>query len=172
MMMRTKLCRTALLALGLSGTVLAQNIDRTQPIQIEADRVEIDDRAKTQTWEGNVVLSQGTLQIRADALHVIQGNAGFARGIATAYGDRLARFEQRRDGTEHWIRGEAERIEYDAATEVARLYRRARVDSNGDVVSGPFIEYDARSENYTVRNDRDSGARGRVRAVLQPRTTP
>ena len=50
---------------------------------IEADRVSVDDRNKTHTFEGNVVLSQGTLSIRGDRLVVTQNDDGFQKGVAT-----------------------------------------------------------------------------------------
>ena len=163
------------LALATLGQpVLAQNTDRQQPVNIEADRMTVDDRNKVHVFEGNVILSQGSLTIRGDKLVVTQDAAGFQNGVATATGNRLATFRQRREGTtDQYVEGEAERIEYDSRSEKARLFNRARVTSGGDQVSGHYIEYDAITENYLVTNapgSQPGAPSSRVRAVIQPKS--
>ena len=162
-----------LLALGLcmGQASHAAKADREQPVNIEADQVIVDDRNKTHTFEGSVVLTQGSLEIRGDKLVVTQGADGFQTGVATGSPQRLATFRQRRDGSDAFIEGEAERIEYDTRAERARLFRQARVSSAGDVVTGDFIEYDALTEKYSATNNSGSAGDGRVRAVIQPRSS-
>lgn len=165
----------ASLLLGLAAVTspaLAERADREQPVNIEADHVTVDDRNKTHVFEGHVILTQGSLQIRGDKLVVTQGADGFQTGIATATGGRLATFRQRREGTYDYVEGEAERIEYDSRTERAKLFVRANVKSGGDEVRGNYIEYDALSENYVVTTAPGSAgqaAGGRVHAVIQPK---
>ncbi len=170
-----------LLAAALAACVacaapaFAERSDREQPVNIEADRLTVDDRNKVHVFEGNVVLTQGTLTIRGDKLVVTQDAAGFQNGVATAAGERLASFRQRREGSAEYVEGEAERIEYDSRTEQARLFNRARVRSGGDQVSGHYIEYDAITENYLATNAPQAGSPGtapggRVRAVIQPKS--
>ena len=151
---------------------LAQNTDRQQPVNIEADRMTVDDRNKVHVFEGNVVLTQGSLVIKGDKLVVSQDAAGFQNGVATASGGKLATFRQKRQVTNTFVDGEAERIEYDSRTEKARLFNRARVTSGGDEVRGAFIEYDAITENYLATNAPGSApaGNGRVRAVIQPKS--
>ncbi len=157
----------------LSPHAQAERADRDQPVNIEADRVTVDDRNKVHIFEGAVVLTQGTLAIKGDKLVVTQGADGFQHGVATASGNRLASFRQKREGSNEYITGEAERIEYDSRAEKARLFNRAHVKSGGDEVRGHYIEYDAVSENYLVTNAPGSPAAtgdGRVRAVIQPKS--
>lgn len=160
--------------LAAAGTpALAEKADRDQPVNIEADRLTVDDRNKVHIFEGNVILTQGSLTIRGDKLVVTQDAAGFQNGVATAAGKGLATFRQRRDGSAEYVEGEAERIEYDSRSEKARLFNRARVSSGGDQVSGHYIEYDAITENYLATNapgSRQGTPAGRVRAVIQPKS--
>jgi lipopolysaccharide export system protein LptA len=86
----------------------AERADRDQPVNIEADRVEIDDQKKEAVFEGNVVLTQGTLMLKADRIIVDQDETGFQSGIAFG---RPAYFRQKREGFEDFIEGEAERLE-------------------------------------------------------------
>jgi len=170
--MKANLALAALLLTLVAVPAGAQSADRNLPVNIEADRLQVDDRTKTQVFEGDVILTQGSLVIRGDKLVVSQDAAGFQKGVATSSGKGLATFRQKREGSNEYIEGEAERIEYDSRTEKARLFNRARVTSGGDQVSGHFIEYDAITEQYLVTNAPGSApgsAGGRVRAVIQPK---
>lgn len=150
----------------------AERADRDQPVLIEADRVSVDDRTRTHVFEGNVVLAQGSLTLHGDRLVVTQDDEGFQTGVATGSTERPARFRQKREGSDDFIEGEAERIEYDTRTERARLFNRAFVKAGGDEVRGHYIEYDALTEKY-LANSQPAGATGdgRVRAVIQPKGT-
>ncbi len=171
--MKTLLALVAILGACLALPAQAANADREQPVNIEADRMTVDDRNKVHVFDGNVILSQGSLVIRGDKLVVTQDAAGFQKGIATASGSRLATFRQKRQVGNEFINGEAERIEYDSRTEKARLFNRARVVSGGDEVRGHFIEYDAITERYVATNAPGSDSAPttdrRVRAVIQPK---
>ena len=163
------------LALGLiAQPAFAERTDRQQPVNIEADHMTVDDRNKVHVFEGNVILTQGSLLIKGDKLVVTQDAAGFQNGVATASGNKLATFRQKRQATGEYVDGEAERIEYDSRNEKARLFNRARVTSGGDEVRGAYIEYDAISENYLATNAPGSkpaaGSDTRVRAVIQPKS--
>ncbi|MBL8474023.1 MAG: lipopolysaccharide transport periplasmic protein LptA [Rhodocyclaceae bacterium] len=174
--MNKRICRLAsLLLLALAANVQAERADRSKPVNLEADKVTVDDKNKVHIFEGRVSLTQGTLTLRADKLVVTQDADGFQKGVA--YGSpQLAHFRQKRDGREDWIEGEAERIEYDANTQSARFFNRARVLSGQDEVRGQYIQYDGVTENYIVTNGpnagtvANSGGRdNRVKAVIQPR---
>jgi lipopolysaccharide export system protein LptA len=166
----TRLLLTLLL-LACTGPALAEKADRNKPIQLEADRITVDDANKVHVLEGRVILTKGTMQLRAEKLVVTQNADGFQKGVATGGANGLAYFRQRRDGSDEYVEGEAERIEYDERNERTDLYNRAWMKSGKDEVRGQFIRYDARIENYTVTNSGGpaKGGDGRVRAVIQPR---
>jgi lipopolysaccharide export system protein LptA len=162
--------------LGLPGASHAEKADRDKPVNIEADRMSYDDLRQVNLFEGNVILTQGTLVIRADKLTVKQDPEGFQRGTAEKGPGGFAYFKQKREAMDEYVEGWGERIEYDARSEKAELFTRARILRGTDEVRGSVISYDGRSEFYTVRGGRDSGStnnpEGRVRAVIQPRNLP
>ena len=160
-----------LLTLACAGSALAEKADRNKPIQLEADRITVDDAKKVHVLEGRVILTKGTMQLRTEKLVVTQNADGFQKGVATGGANGLAYFRQRRDGSNEYVEGEAERIEYDDRNERTDLYNRAWMKSGKDEVRGEFIRYDARVEKYTVTNSSSpaAGGDGRVRAVIQPR---
>ncbi|MDR1853288.1 MAG: lipopolysaccharide transport periplasmic protein LptA [Azoarcus sp.] len=153
----------------------APNADRDQPVDIDADRVNVDDRNKVSVFEGNVVLTQGSMSIKSDKLVVTQDAEGFYNGVATANGGRLATFRQKRASDGSWVDGEAERIEYSSRADKAKLFNRAQVKNGGDLVRGQYIEYDAVTENYLVTDapgrapQTTSGEKPRVHVTIQPR---
>ncbi len=165
---------------GIAGVMFAataawaEKADAEKPVNIEADRVSVDDVKKIQTFEGNVQLVKGTLIIRAERIVISQDDDGYQRGVATGAGNALARFRQKREGVDQYIEGEAERIEHDAKAEKTEFFNRAWVKSGQDEVRGQFISYDARTENYVVTSGPDGtrakpGSTDRVRAVIQPK---
>ena len=154
----------------------AEKADRDKPVNIEADRMSYDDLRQINIFDGNVTLTQGTLMIVADRITVKQDPQGFQRGVAEKGPGGVAYFRQKRDGLDEYIEGWGERIEYDARTEKADLITRARILRGGDEVRGNVINYDGRSEFFTVLGGRQAASPGnpdgRVRAVIQPRSNP
>ena len=167
---RLLLC-AALLASALP--CLAEKADRDKPVNLEADRITVDDVNKVHIFEGNVTLTQGTLVIRSDKLVVRQDNEGFQSGVATTNPGNLAHFRVKRDGKDEYTEGEAERIEHDAKTEVTKFFNRAWVKSGEDEVRGQYIVLDGIKENYSVTSGQGGavvpGRENRVRAVIQPK---
>jgi len=161
--------RTLALVFVLAGTAHAEKADREKPINLEADRVAVDDAKQIATFEGRVVLTQGTLVIRGDRMEVRQDSQGFNTGITWG---NLAYFRQKREGYDEFIEGWAERIEYDSRADKMQMFNRALMKKGGDEVRGNYISYDAKTEFFQVvggGTSAASGSDGRVRAVLQPK---
>lgn len=160
------------LCLLTSQPALAEKADRDKPMQLEANRVSIDDAKKIQILEGDVVVTKGTMILKADRIVITEDQYGFQKGTAFGNKSQLARFRQKKEGKDEYVDGEAERIEYDTNSEVAELFHRAWIKSAEDQVKGDYIRYDAVSEKYlvTAGQSRDPKAPPpRVRAVIQPK---
>jgi lipopolysaccharide export system protein LptA len=154
-----------------AAPALAEKADREKPINLEADRVTVDDAKQVSTFIGKVVLTQGTLIIRGDRMEVRQDNEGFKNGITWG---NLAYFKQKRDGYDEYIEGWAERIEYDSRADKMQMFNRASMKKGNDEVRGNYISYDARTEFFQVTGGGTKAAAaensdGRVRAVIQPK---
>lgn len=176
---RALIC-TALLGIASATATLvaaearAERADREQPVNLEADRVDLDDARKEATFQGNVTLTQGTLMIKADKVIVKQDDSGFQYGIA--YG-KPAYFRQKREGFEDFIEGFSERLEYDGRADKVQMFTNARIQRGGDEVRGDYISYDATTEFFQVVGGGKTVAtpgnpQGRVRAVIQPKPKP
>jgi len=156
--------------LGVSNHVLAESADRDQPIDLEADTVQVDDAKQISTYSGNVILTQGTLIIRADKLIVREDSVGFQHSTSTG---NPTTFKQKSEGKNEYIEGSAQRIEYDGRMDKVQLYTRAWVKRGEDVVHGEYINYDANAEYAEVlggaKSVNGTTSSGRVRAIIQPK---
>ena len=157
-----------LVVLALASAARAEQADSTKPTQIEANRMHSDDAKRTSTFEGNVVVTRGTLNIRADRIVVRQDTAG--NQFATATGNPV-RFRQRQDpkppDTEGvWLEGEAKRIELDEKAGKIELFESARVNRGGEEVTGNYILVDQRSDLFSVTPGKGEG---RVRLTIPPK---
>jgi lipopolysaccharide export system protein LptA len=147
-----------------------EKADRDQPTQVEANRMSADDARRLNVFEGNVVVTKGTIRLTAERLVVRQDAEGFQ--FATATG-KPARFRQRQDpkpGEKEgiWVEGEALRIELDDRNQKIELYENARVNRGGDEVAGNYIFVDQRSDFYQVSAGKGA-EKGRVKAIIQPK---
>jgi lipopolysaccharide export system protein LptA len=162
--------RWVLLALLLAAPAWAEKADREKPTQIEANRMSADDTRRMNIFEGNVVLTKGTIAVRAERIVVRQDPEGFQ--MTTATGSPV-RFKQRMDPKEgekegRWMDGEALRIEIDERKQTIELFDNARVNRGGDEVAGNYIFVDQRSDFFSVTAGKGSQP-GRVRATIQPK---
>ena len=176
MMKKTPYLLATALLLAAALPAHAEKADKEKPINLEADRISMDDIKKVQVFEGNVILTQGTMQIRTSRLVVTQDADGFQRGVATGGANGLARFRQKREGLDEYFEGEGERIDHDARAEKTEFFVRAWVKSGLDEVKGYYISYDALTEKYLVTNNATGetktatgAAQARVRAIIQPK---
>jgi len=172
-MRRAALIAAACAALALpcyAPQARAERADRDKPTQIESDHMTSDELRRVAIFEGNVVVTQGTITVRADRI-VVRQDADQLRHI-TATGNPV-RFRERADATGGkpgaWIEGQAQRVEIDERDEKVDLFDNARVTREGDEVRGEHIALDQRSESFSVSGGAQT-PEGRVRAIIQPKT--
>jgi lipopolysaccharide export system protein LptA len=169
----------AVVALSLASlTAMAERADSLKQAKVDFDDAHIDEVTQTRIFTGNVVLTRGTLLIKADKAVLKETPEGYMSVILTSNAGKTASFRQKRDGgPDLWTEGQAQRIEYDERTEVVKLFSNAivkqlegkRVTSE---VNSPFISYDNRTEQANVHNDasgesKPGGGRGTV--IIAPR---
>jgi lipopolysaccharide export system protein LptA len=177
--MKKFLCAAVFMLCVATGAVQAERADRNKPTQIEADRASYDDLKQVSIWEGNVILTRGTLVIRAQRLEMRQDPEGYQYGTAFGSANNLAFFRQKRDVGEQYVEGFAERIDYDSKADKVILTTRATMKrlegvTVVDEVHGNVIVMDNRTDTYTVNGTvAGSGTGGmtnpRVRAIIAPR---
>lgn len=157
----------ALCASLLAMPAHAEKADRDKPVNLEADVVTLDDIKKVSVYQGNVILSQGTLMLRADRVQVTQNAGGLDKLSASG---RPATFRQKLDGRDEFIEGFADRIEYDSVNSQLEMIGQAQLRRGSDELRGAQISYNANTEFYKVVGQPDAiTPAGRVRAVIRPK---
>ena len=106
--------------------------------------------------------------ILGDKIEVVKHKDGFQQ--TKAYG-KTASFRQKREGSEEYVEGYGERIEYDTRAGTVDFYVQARVKRELDEVRGDHITYSMKTETFQVSSNASSTdiPPQRVRAVLQPK---
>ncbi|MBU1222531.1 MAG: lipopolysaccharide transport periplasmic protein LptA [Gammaproteobacteria bacterium] len=151
----------------LAAPAHAEKADRDKPVNLEADTVTLDDIRKVSVYQGNVILRQGTLMLRADRVQVTQTEDGLDKVVATG---RPVAFRQKVDGRDEFIEGFANRIEYDSVKSQLELIGQAQLRRGSDELRGAQISYNANTEFYKVVGQPDAKTpSGRVRAVIRPK---
>ncbi len=156
---------TIILTIVFSGKAIALSSDREQPVKIEADRLDVDDVQGISTYRGNVIVTQGSLTLKADVI-VIRTTKRRALNRIEASGNP-ALFSQLMDETGAQLRGQAQRIEYDVSDEYVLFNGLAHFWHCGDEFSGNRVEYFAKQE--LVKASKATSGEERVHVVLQPR---
>lgn len=137
--------------------------DRSQPIQLEASRGQLDQKTGVSIYEGNVVITQGSMRLTADSVTIHIKDNGFQRMEATG---SPANLRYRPTAEKPEIQGVSQRVEYDVAAAKVIMSGGARLTQGQDQFTGERIEYDLKGD---VVRARGAGDRGRIQFTIQPR---
>lgn len=162
----------AIVLAALAFAASAETGDREKPINYSADRGDLNYETKLGKLDGNVVLTQGTITVRAERLTFKQLPDNSMQ--VTAFGNPVS-FRQKRDGSDEYYEGFAQRVEYDGSKDLLELFDRALLKRGVDEIRSNYISYNAKTELFKAegRPDTpaaaDSGPGARVRGTFQPR---
>jgi lipopolysaccharide export system protein LptA len=166
----------SIVAFALAASVAhAETADKGKPISFTSDGGEVNYEKKTGVLTGNVVITQGTLTIRADKINFRQ-NADNSLS-ATAFGNPIS-FRQKRDDAEGYYEGWAQRAEYDGTKEELELFDNAILKRGTDEIRSNYITYNSKTELFkaegrpaTTPIPGEAGRNDRVRGTFQPKDT-
>ena len=144
----------------------ADKADREKEINVGADKLTADDNTRTSVFEGNVVITQGTMRITAAKVTVKEDAERYKFYVATG---GPVTFRQRRDKADDYVEGEAKRAEFDDKSAKLKLFDNARLKSVQGQIAGDLITYDTSRELFEVGGSAQPGSPGsRVKATLIP----
>ncbi|MBC7686235.1 MAG: lipopolysaccharide transport periplasmic protein LptA [Bdellovibrionales bacterium] len=162
--------------LGLSAfNAMAEKADASKQATVDYDHATANQVNQTVTMSGNVVVTKGTLLLKAEKAIYKETDSG---AQVTLNGDgKLATFRQKRDGgPDLWVEGEAQRIEYDERTSVMKLFGKAVIRQLEGArltneTRSEYISYDSLREVFVSSNDPSGTSKaggGRGRMIIAP----
>src|SRR6476620_1814307 len=161
-------------ALGavLAAPASAEKGDREKPINFSAEQpAEVDFEKRVGTLRGNVVITQGTMTIRADRIDFKQNPDNSLS--ATATGNPIS-FRQKKDDSDEYFEGYAQRAVYDGQKQTLELFDRALLKQGSDEIRSNSISYNTATGIFKAEGRPDTpgveGPGDRVRGTFQPRS--
>jgi lipopolysaccharide export system protein LptA len=153
-----------IIGLIMSFSAVALEGDRDQPIEVEADTLEIRDDENISIYSGNVSLVQGSMQLRSDKM-VIHFNDVNEIQLMEMTG-KPATFRQL-DKDHKEILGQADRLDYHEPKSLLVFTGNARFDNNGNTIEGSSIQINTETDRIDAKSEK---ADERVRVVIQPKS--
>lgn len=157
----------------------AEKADRLKPMVMTSEkRGQLDGVNQRTELIGNVIITKGTLLLKAEKVDVRETREGYHQAFASGVPGQPVTFRQGRDVPGESIDGVANQLEYDTRTETVRFIgnatvRRLRGAAVAEEVTGAVIVYDSRSEVFTLEAGTASpNPNGRTRIVMMPRVQP
>ena len=159
----------------------AERADRSKPMSVSSTGANpdvVDLKKHSAVFVGNVIITQGTLEIHADRVEVSEDPDGQRLGFAFGSAERPATFRQKRDGEDEYSEGDATRIEYDSAANRVRFVGAAHLRMlKGAVVTdqanAALITYDTATDTIKLGSGDASTAAassgGRTTVVFTPK---
>jgi lipopolysaccharide export system protein LptA len=162
-----KLARTIAAAAWLAAAMAANSAPPPEePVVLEADSAEIDDKKGVSVYTGNVKLTRGALTMTADKLTVYRQKQELQKVVAVGAPVHLHRAAS---ATTKEARGEGQRAEYDPNSGDVLLLENAVLFQDRNEFRGNEIRYNLNSE--FVNATKGASSDQRVRVVIHPKNS-
>lgn len=151
-------------------------------MNLEAGTMRADDVKQLTIFDDNVLMTKGTIVVRAAHVEVRQTPDGYQHGSITGAVDKQAFFRQKREAVDEFIEVESDHINYDGSADIVKFtgkakLRRLRGGELADEISGAVIVYENLIDKFSVDGGPPTAGpagtpvagSGRVRAILTPK---
>ncbi len=150
---------------GWPQLVLALPSDRQKPIVIESDRAQHNDKTGVTVYQGSVVITQGTIRIRADKVSVNSMGNKVTKIVCTG---KPAHYQQQPRPDAKLVTARANTIEYHLSKDAITLLGAASLEQEGSTLKGERINYDLQAE--LVEATGSATGNRRIQMVIPPQT--
>jgi lipopolysaccharide export system protein LptA len=169
------------LSLAISPWAHAERADRDRPLNLEGDEAQGNSDKQTYVLKGNVVITKGTLLVRADAADIREDPQGFQFAIATAAAGKQVFYKQKRDvlvgQPEEFIEATSDKMEYDGKLDTVKLtgnavLKRLKGGKPADESVGSTITINNLTGEFNVAGGAvvtPENPKGRAQFILAPR---
>tara|TARA_B100001109_G_scaffold55076_2_gene44424 strand:+ start:70240 stop:70806 length:567 start_codon:yes stop_codon:yes gene_type:complete len=170
--MNLKFLASITVSLLLAVPARALPEDARQELVIRSQQAEMDRKTGIVIYQGNVILTQGTLKITADKLRILHEGNLLKRAVAEG---APARYQQRITADKPITHAEGSRIEYLSEQDEVIVSGNAILKQGGDQFNGERLTYDMSAETVKADGGATSTAGGenqnddaRIRMIIQP----
>ena len=142
--------------------------DREQPIRIQADAAIVDEKNGSSVYKGNVIITQGTLEVTANEVEVFTAAGEVIQIIAKTDKDSevLAHYQQQINEAMEMVVATAKKITYLIQEDRLHLSGDARLQKVQDVFAGQLLSYDLK---HGIVNLNSLGGSDRVKMTIAPK---
>ena len=173
-----QLLGTLLFSLTAPYLHASASTDAEQEITIFSDRAELDRKTGMVVYQGNVILTQGSLKIESDKLTLLRIDGQLQQAIADG---KPARYQQAVGETSELTKASGEQINYFADERTIKINGDAELAQEGNLFSGEQIIYDLNNERVMASNQSgqdqpaaapEQASGERIKVVIQPQPNP
>ncbi|MEN8179462.1 MAG: lipopolysaccharide transport periplasmic protein LptA [Pseudomonadota bacterium] len=140
--------------------------DKDQPIYLEADSVEINEASGISIYQGNVLITQGSLKLWADKMWIHRSKGGIEKIVTQG---NPTHFRQLMDNSPEEIRGSAKKAELFLDVDELHLSQDAILEQAQDRFQSDRIIF-LRSKSQ-VKAGASAQGKERVRVIIEPTQT-
>lgn len=156
------------LLLGPSLQAIALPEDSSQPIRIQANTANLDDRRSIAVYTGDVIVTQGSMRLTGNEVTLTTNADGEVRKIVSV--GNPATFRQTPNPDKGPVNARGQTIEYYAIEERVVLITNAHLDQEGNTFEGEYVTYNVAEEVVDAGRPGDSAEQpSRIEMVIQPR---
>ncbi|MCP4881074.1 MAG: lipopolysaccharide transport periplasmic protein LptA [Gammaproteobacteria bacterium] len=151
----------------LSGSALALDSDRQQPISLEADSAVMDEAKGHYVYKGNVVVTQGSMIISAASVEILMNDSDNIDSFHAIGSDTAqAHLQQTTESDKSQLDAWADDLVYAVAKDIIILTGNAILNQHGNEFSGDTIQYSIADEK--VKASAKPGSKQRVKMIFNP----
>lgn len=144
-----------------STPTFAMKDDTNQPINITSAQQSLDMEGNVVTFTGEVIVKQGTIDIRADKV-VVTRTAEKGHEVVEAFGNPVTFYQMQDSGKP--VKGHGSKLRYELANDFVDLTGNAYLEQLDSNVKGDRITYKIKQQKMEAFSDKGK----RVTTVLVP----
>jgi lipopolysaccharide export system protein LptA len=137
--------------LTASIPAFAMKDDTSKPINVSSANQALDVVTNTATFTGNVVVNQGTIQVKADKVVVIRPQGQQGKEVVEGYGNPVTFYQMQDNGKP--IRGHAQKVRYEVEKDLVTLTGKAYLEQQDSNVAGDRITYLVKQQQVEAFSD-------------------
>ncbi|WP_051144998.1 lipopolysaccharide transport periplasmic protein LptA [Thiomicrorhabdus sp. Kp2] len=153
-------------SIACAATKKQNTPDEQQPVNISANSLLASEKTGKSVYKGNVIITQGSLTLKGETVNITHPKNQLTTVVANGNPATFKRFSQI---DQAWLKGKAQKIEYNALNKTVLLIGNAVVEQPGKhVISGPKLFYDIAKQ--TLQAQSTATENKRISVTLNPAT--